>query len=126
MPSAEFPDVEARVRAWLISTGMTQPISTRKSRKDKKPAWLQLVRIGGSINTLVTEVPQLELSGYGDTDDLALAVLNSARQRLHRSAITADAPFIWSDEYGGPVNLPDPDLPEQSRYTANWTLWTRF
>lgn len=109
-----------------MAGGMTAKISTRKPDGDKAVAWLQVVRIGGPVTTLVTETPRVELSGYGDTDEDALGVLNQARRLLHQSAITAAAPFIHSNEYGGPVNLPDPTLPEQSRYTANWTLWTRI
>lgn len=123
---ADFVDVEARLRDWFRAGGITAKISTRKPDGDKAVAWLQVVRIGGAVATLVTEAPQLELSGYGDTDDDALGILNQARRLLLPTAITADAPFIWSDEYGGPVNLPDPTLPEQSRYTANWTIWTRL
>lgn len=121
-----FVDIEASLRAWFRTGGMTAKISTRKPDGDKAVAWLQVVRIGGPIVSPVTENPRVELSGYGDTDDDALGVLNQARALLIPSAITTAAPFIWSTEYGGPVNLPDPTLPEQSRYTANWTLWTRF
>jgi hypothetical protein len=123
---AGFVDIEAELRTWFIAGGMTAKISTRKPDGDKAVAWLQIARIGGPVSTLVTEAPQLEISGWGDTDELALNTLNQGRRLLLPAAITADAPFIWADEFGGPVNLPDPTLPEQSRYTANWTLWTRF
>lgn len=121
-----FVDIQAAVRLWFKSNGMTARISANKPKGDKAVRWLQVVRIGGAIETLVTERPQLELSGWGDTAEDALATLNEARALLLPRAITREAPFFWADEYGGPVELPDPSLPEQSRYSANWTLWTRF
>lgn len=128
MTSVVLPDVEALLIALLAAEGVADPISTDVP-SPRPAAWLQVQRIGGPITNLVSEAPQISLSGWADAGDTvaALEQLNAARGVLQALALgLISHPVLFgAREYGGPVNMPDPTS-TQARFTCNWVIRARF
>jgi hypothetical protein len=112
-------DVEASARTYLAAV-LTVPVSTRRP-KPRPAEWLRIERAGGPIRNQIEEAVLL-VEAYASTEARALAILNAARGAL----LTVSTRDLFSgSEITGPINLPDPLIPEQVRYTATVAVRAR-
>jgi hypothetical protein len=112
-------DVEATAQAYLTAV-LTVPVSTRRP-KPRPPEWVRIERAGGPIRNQIEEAVLL-VEAYAGTEARAIAILNTARGAL---LTVATADLFAGSEITGPINLPDPLIPEQVRYTATVAVRAR-
>lgn len=118
-----FIDLEAEVISALRDAGISVPIHTQIP-DPRPPVWLQVVRIGGPVETIASEAAQIELYGHADNEGDAVSALNDARLVLFNLDGRSETIFN-GHEYGGVINLPD-STTTQARYSCNWTVRARF
>lgn len=121
MAIIKAPDVEALLVAWLpgqlTAHGITVPVATRQSGTES----VTLFRTGGPMATLVTDQPQVTFDCRAATEGRAADIALTVRAVVHssRGLVLSGCQVYDVGELGGPVNLPDPNFPQGSRY--RWT-----
>jgi hypothetical protein len=113
-------DVEAAIVDFLIAAAVDVPVSTRRP-KPRPAEWIRIERAGGPISNQIERAVIL-VEAYAANGSRAVAILNTARTAL----LTASTPTLFAgSEIAGPINLPDPLVPEQVRYTATVAVRAR-
>lgn len=122
---AVFPDVEKlltdAVKVGLADNGEgTVPVATQIP--DPRPAeFIRIYRLGGQLETLVSEAARASLDVYAATEARAVQLLN-----LARAVLKSQWDALWGyDEFIGPNNLPDP-ITSLTRYTCSFEIRTRL
>lgn len=126
-------DAELEAIRLLRAGGITEHLGTR--RPNPLPnLWGRVFRVGGGSLSIVHERPQLGLEAYaldadGNPDRAAAAdLLNRMRLVLLRvdfATFTPPAELFRPNEYGGVVNLPDPDS-DHARFTTAIEFRARY
>lgn len=87
--------------------------------------FLVIRRTGGPARLRTSDIPLFVVEAYAKFEDDAIALLNVARQHLLFLRKLGPRRVMSCSEVGGPGNLPDPQLPTYSRYTATFELHLR-
>lgn len=125
-----FVDAEAEAIAVLQAAGITEWLGTRRP-SPLPDRWGRVFRVGGGTLSIRHERPQLGLEAYaldGDRngdESAALDLLNRMRLPLLRIDWTGGWGLFRPNEYGGVVNLPDPDS-DHARYTTAIEFRARY
>ena len=118
---AELINVEGELVTEL-ATATGKPAATGPS---DAPQFLVIRRTGGPARLRTSDMPLFVVEAYANREDHAIALLNQARQHLLFLRKLGPRRVMSCAEVGGPGNLPDPNLPTYSRYTATFDMHLR-
>lgn len=121
MEAIAFPDVEDLLVIYLTEelAARGDTASVHVAAPDPRPTRFVLVpRVGGTRRNLVVDSASIAFECWADTPARASALCKLVRALVGAlPGLTVEGvPFYLVEEFGGPVNLPDPES-HQSRYT---------
>lgn len=121
-----FGDILAQMVTELDVTGAT--VGTRVP--DPMPLiMVRLSRTGGTRTSPVSELVQVSVDVWADTEEIAHDAAQTVRTQVyemqHTDHTLGRIPVYQVDEIGGPVLLPDPNTAHKPRYVATYELHTR-
>lgn len=96
-------------------------------RAGTEAAFVKVLRTGGPRATPVSDQPQLTFEAYAKRPSLAYALADKTRAGVHAMAgLVIDGTQVYKVvELSGPSDLPDPLLPDYSRYTFTLAVHLR-
>lgn len=125
-----FPDVEALLATWLrarlAERGRPVPVGNKVPNPRPK-SFVTVRRHGGARSSIVTDVPQVGVECWAESDGDAHDLAQLVRALLHSlPGQTLDGYTVYrlpadQDEFAGPANLPDP-VSEQPRYVFDMPI----
>lgn len=119
-----FPDVEAFL-VRVLRDVLDVPVSTRVPA-DRPPAFVRLVRVGGTRRDVVTDLPMVTFECWALSETRAADLGREVRARVHALAQTEDAgDYVRAvSEVGGLQAFPDPTS-KTPRYVFTVQIQTR-
>lgn len=124
-----FPDAVALLIGYLDEQldgyGITAPVH-RQIPEERPAEFVRVLLTGGVRDTLVTDTPQVTFEAWAATAPRAHDIAQIARALVNAlpGRTVAGVAVYRVDEFGGPVDLPDPASGQQ-RFTWTATVAVR-
>lgn len=132
MEAAVYPDSEAIICSYLrtylppLINEVTFQVST-DIPFERPEEFIRLMRTGGPAMNIVADRPQITIECWAMNEDRAYEIAKYARALIARleGNVFSNTTFYRMDEFSGPISNPDPDTPEQARYSWTFTIGVR-
>jgi hypothetical protein len=129
MTAVLFPDIEAILVTYLADELADHDTEVTVSNRVPSPRPARFVtvrRVGGITTSVVTDAATVAVEAWSQSDEDAHDLAQLCRALIHdmTGTVQSGATIYRTSEFGGPVNLPDPES-EQPRYTLTVSVTAR-
>lgn len=128
-----FPNIETLLVGLLTAALPDAAHVATKVPRDLHPGTVRVQRLGGTRRNLVRDAPLVVVQVWHSDAMLAERLCEDARQALlglsstRLTGLDQATGWVWHlDEVGAPVEFPDPDRPDLSRYQTSHHLLTKL
>lgn len=128
-----FPNVETLLVGLLTEALPDAAHVATKAPRDLTSGTVRVSRVGGTRRNIVRDQSLIAVQVWHDSPIRAARLCEDARQALlglsstRLAGLDGSTGWAWHlDEVGAPVEFPDPDRPDLSRYQTSHHLLTKL